>query len=317
MPEPEGQRLLSPMTRSSRSSATKQWRPDDAHLRAAWGVFLLAFGLSVVWLLTHGSSGTSHLVDGIFLLLCSLMAAFSMTRRLPVQNVIAVSLIILGISAIAIATVAYYGTDTGRKIGFNQEFGPPLLGSSQKNLLPWQMPFLVLALTLTSRETARLILRPWRREKNYGLWLMLLGAALVSLTCLALEPFANRANWWRWLAQDSEGSLPKLHSGAWFGTPWTAFACWFVFAIVIYWFAGPWFVVKRPHSTIPELTPICLWCLLLAYFIVGNIKAGLTIPAVVSAGAGGVVAFMAWRGWKLSQPPAPPAPVPALSNGAA
>lgn len=304
------------MTRPARSHAPRHWRPADVHLYAAWGVVLLAFGLSVAWLLTKGPTGPWRWFDGAFILLISLMSVFSVARRLPVQNIVPAALIILGTSAVAIATFAYYASDpsSNSKVGFGDSFGPSILNSNDKRLLPWQLPFLILAMTLSSRETTRLILRPWRREKNYGLWLLGISTLLVLFVCVAMEPFAIKvADWWKWQRDTS-------NADSWYGAPWWAFVCWLTLVLIVYWFAGPWLIVKRPLSMIPDLSPVGVWLLLLIYFTLGNITKiaeGLWQAVIAAVVAAIPVCFMAWRGWKLSQPPVTPAPAPASSSEAA
>ncbi|MGC8989819.1 MAG: hypothetical protein ACP5MD_06830, partial [Verrucomicrobiia bacterium] len=302
------------MTRPARSHAPRHWRPADAHLYAAWGAVLLAFVLSIGWLLTKGTDDTWRWFDGAFIFLISFMSVFAAARRFPVQNIVPAALIILATSAVAIATFAYYVSDPSStpKVGFNDD----ALGfkSNDKLLLPLQVPFLILAMTLSSRETTRLMLRPWRREKNYGLWLLGISTLLVLFICVAMEPFANKvATWWNWQRNTS-------NAYSWHGAPWWAFVCWGSLALVVYWFAGPWLIVKRPLSMIPDLSPAGVWLLLLAYFTLGNatkLADGLWQPVIAAIVAAIPVSFMAWRGWKLSQPPVTPAPVPASSSEAA
>ncbi|MCX8108007.1 MAG: hypothetical protein N3G20_04310, partial [Verrucomicrobiae bacterium] len=285
------------MTQSVRPRPSKQWRLSDAHLLGAWGAVLVSFLLSTAWLVFRGPAGAWQWLDCAFVFLVALMSMCSMARRMPVQNVVSAALVILGISSVVIATFAYYASDETRKIGF-QNFEPFVLKSNRSNLLPGRLPFLVLALALSSRETARLILRPWRRDKNYGLWLMVLGAGLVTATTLVIEPFANGvAGWWKWLPDSQTAE-------SWHGTPWWAFLCWFLLSLTVYWFAGPWFVVKRPPLVVPDLTPLGVWGLILAYFTIGNvwgnfsaaeIKGKLWTAILAAVIVAVPVAFMAWR----------------------
>ena len=48
------------------------------------------------------------------------------------------------------------------------------------DILPWTMPLLWIVAVFTARGVMRLILRPWRKTKTYGWWLIGLTAALVA-----------------------------------------------------------------------------------------------------------------------------------------
>lgn len=277
-------------------------------MRAAWMVFLLVFGLSIAWLVARKDAAPDwRALDGVFIFFAGLMSVWLVAKRLPIENVAAAGLIVLGTSAVAIATFAYYGTSLENKIGFTSDFGPSLLNSNQKRLLPWPVPFLVLGLTFSSRETARLLLRRWRREKNYGLLLMGVSGLLVVLVCSVLEPFAKGV-WWTW---------PEDANSFWFGLPWIAFVCWYALAVVVYWFAGPWLIVKRPLAVVPDLSPVGLWLLITLYFVIGNalkdLKAqwpAVAVGLITCAAAG----FLSWREWRNAQPQPTPVPAPASSN---
>jgi len=282
---------------------------DTYYYHIGWGVLLLAFVGSVILLVLRDRvSPAWRVLDGSLAFFAGVMALWLLARRFPLQNVAAVGLIILGTSALVTAVFAR-GADPDRTFKFAEGFGPGLMSGNKRLLLPWHIPFLVLALAAVSRETTRLILRPWRRERNYGLWLLGISSLLVMLAGLAVEPFAlHVGKWWVW------------HQGAtiasWLGVPWFAFVGWFCLAALVLAFAGPWFVVKRPWLQPPDLASLALWLLILLYFTIGN-ALGRAWPAVAAAVvSAGVVSFFAWRGWRLSQPPLNLAPA-APSSGAA
>jgi len=50
---------------------------------------------------------------------------------------------------------------------FGPEAGPQLFKT-----LPWAMPLIWVAAILNSRGVVRLILRPWRKIRSYGFWLI-------------------------------------------------------------------------------------------------------------------------------------------------
>jgi hypothetical protein len=245
------------------------------------------------------------LADGVFAFFVGLMALWSLARRFPLQNVAIIGLIVISLSALATVIFAHALYFT-----FNDEFGPSVLVSNGKRLLPWQVPFLALALTVTSRETARLVLRPWRRQKNYGLWLLGTASLLVVLLSLHVEPFAaGLGQWWTWAGNPA--------SMSWLGVPWVAFAAWFCLSGLVLGFASPWFIVKRPLALVPDLTPVALWGLILTYFAVGNALGRNWPPVGTALAALGLVGFLAWRGWRSSQPPITPPPGTASPNATA
>ena len=73
------------------------------------------------------------------------------------------------------------------------------------------MPLIWVVVILNSRGVARLILRPWRKIRNYGFWLIGLTAALTMLFDLAFDPFASRVkHYWLWVPT----KLPLTWQGA-------------------------------------------------------------------------------------------------------
>ena len=65
--------------------------------------------------------------------------------------------------------------------------GPRIFG-----VLAWPITALWIIAILNSRGVARLILRPWRKIRTYGFWLIGITAVLTVLFDVALEPFATR-----------------------------------------------------------------------------------------------------------------------------
>jgi len=80
---------------------------------------------------------------------------------------------------------------------FGVEAGPQLFKT-----LPWAMPLIWVVAVLNSRGVVRLILRPWRKLRSYGFWLIGLTAALTMLFDLAFDPFASRVKHYWLLAAD-------------------------------------------------------------------------------------------------------------------
>ena len=89
----------------------------------------------------------------------------------------------------------------------------------------WTVPALWANSVMNSRAVAKLLLRPWRSAENYGIWLMVLGAALAIVVALPLRP-----PWW-----------------------------WLLLAIGLQLAAVPWLIEKRPATPPPNYLPLWLW----------------------------------------------------------
>ena len=104
----------------------------------------------------------------------------ALARQLPLQNVL------LAAFVIALVGGAVHALGVTMEIPFGPfQFGPDA-GPQLFKTLPWAMPFIWVIAVLNSRGVARLILRPWRKIRNYGFWLIGLTAALTMLFDLAL-----------------------------------------------------------------------------------------------------------------------------------
>ena len=89
---------------------------------------------------------------------------------------------------------------------------------------------------------ARLILRPWRKLKNYGLWLISLTVVLTVALDLLFEPFASFVRrYWVW----EQTKLPV----SWQGVPLTNFLSWTIASILILAFITPAVVKKRSSGS--------------------------------------------------------------------
>jgi len=88
----------------------------------------------------------------------------------------------------------------------------------------------------------RLILRPWRKVKNYGFWLIGLTALLAVAFDLALEPFAwHVKHFWLW--------QPTRLSVTWQGTTLLNFIGWAFVSLLILAFATPSLIRKQPGGS--------------------------------------------------------------------
>jgi uncharacterized membrane protein len=222
-------------------------------------------------------------VHGVCLVLaaCTMLAALA--RWLPVQNVVACGLVLSLTSAMALAFSVKQGFPFGR-FEFSDALGPRLLEA-----VAWPVPFLWVAVLLASRQTAKVILQPWRRSKPYGWWLLGTATTLTAVQALALDPFGHRVmEWWTW---------PKTDTAVtWYGAPLLMVVGALLLAVALLVLAGPWLVSKRPTGRLPDFEPVWVWLGLMVWWTAGNLRAGLWLAAAVALLAGGAVFWLAWRG---------------------
>jgi len=211
----------------------------------------------------------------------------ALSRQLPAQNTLLAALIIAGIGSAAHTLGAATGIPFG-PFTYNPDAGPRLL-----NLLAWPLPLLWIVAVLNSRGVARLILRPWRKLRAYGFWLIGLTIVLTVLFDAALEPFAvNVKHYWLW--------QPTRIPFTWDGTPVTNFLGWLITTLLIMAFAAPVLIDKRvrPASRPPDYHPLLTWLLALILFGTGAATHQLWVAVGFCGIAGLVVATFALRGAK-------------------
>lgn len=223
-------------------------------------------------------------LEAVTCVIAGLAGCLVLFRRLPAQNAIGGGLVLLGLVALALTLSVRTGMPLG-EVEYGDRMGLWLLG-----LVPAPLPFLWVALLLTSRETARVMLRPWRRERYYGYGLLGAASLLVALSAVSLEPFAVTVqDWWSW---------PDHGSALWYGVPWTTFPVWLVVAAFMLLLATPWLVPKRPIPTPVTLYSPALWTLLNIWFLAGNLSHGVWAPGLIGLAAVGTVVVLSWWGWR-------------------
>ena len=217
------------------------------------------------------------LLDAAFIVIATAATMAGLWRRLPLQNVLmatgGIALIGGGFSAL------------GAKYGL--PFGPFVFGSGSGPLifktLAWAMPLIWVVIILNSRGVARLMLRPWRKNRSYGYRVIGLSAVLVFFFSLALEPFAFHVkHLWLWEPM----ALPLT----WQGVPIICFVAWGLITLLILLFITPALIVKKPRSKSgPELHPLCLWLggviLCAAGFAAGGMWAAMIVAVAIAIGA--------------------------------
>jgi uncharacterized membrane protein len=245
--------------------------------------FLLAaaFALTFANLFLRMDSGWP---EAVFILLATLSTLAALTRRLPLQNVLLVAFIIALIGGVAHALGAMSGIP----------FGPFLFGSEMGwkifNTLPWAMPLIWIVAVLNSRGVARLILRPWRKMRAYGFWLIGLTATLTMLFDCALEPFAAHAkHYWVW----PSAGLSLMPQGA----PLSNSVGWFLVTVLILAFATPVLINKQlSKRRMPDFHPLAVWLGGILLFAVAAALNGLWAATAADAAIGIVTAVFAVRG---------------------
>jgi uncharacterized membrane protein len=222
-------------------------------------LFLVQFTL--VWLnLWTGfpGFGNARWPDGVLLILAAATTLCSLTRQLPAQNVMLASVIVVFITG-AVQTL---GALTA--IPFGPYVYLPAIGQHLFEPLPWAVPIIWLVAILCARGVGRLMLRPWRKTRYYGFWLMGITAALVVLFDFGLEPFATRVKqFWFW--------SPTRAGLYWYSTPWVNFIGWAATALVILAFATPSLINKKPVKHPPDYHPLVVWLLVNLLFATGAI----------------------------------------------
>ncbi|HNQ88982.1 MAG TPA: carotenoid biosynthesis protein [Verrucomicrobiota bacterium] len=296
MPSPPTQRIPPDTLRRSPRGSTAfllPWAP--ACYRRGLAITAAAAALSLVAVLSSFSPGWCQWIHGGFVVLAAATALLGAARRLPIQNVVVAGLMIGATSLVIL--VAIQSPDLIAEPDDGSSLGPWILGR-----LPWQVPLWWMALLFSSRETARLLLRPWRRNRHYGYWLIAIAAALATLADAAFQPFGlHAAQWWEW-----KGRTPRL---AWHGYPAPAFLATFACSAVLLAFVTPWLIRKRPLAPSPTWDSAALWILLNLYLLIGNAARGLLAPAALTLLAIAAIAALGWRNSTASvSPPTVPAP---------
>jgi uncharacterized membrane protein len=222
--------------------------------------------------------------DVLLILLATASTLAALSRQLPWQNVLWAALIMVLVGGAAHALGEITGLPFGPFV-FEPAGGPKLFKT-----LPWAVPLLWVIAILNSRGVARLILRPWRKIKTYGFWLIGFTAVLVTLFDLALDPFAARVkHCWLW--------TPTKFPVTWQGAPLVNFLGWAAVSLFILALVTPVLINKRPRGkNSPDYHPLGIWLGALLLFSVATALKGLWPAAAVDAGIAVITAVFAIRG---------------------
>jgi len=222
--------------------------------------------------------------EALLLVLAAVGAVIALARQLPLENVLLAAAVMAlvggGAHALNVVTDIPFGPFT---------FGPEI-GYQFFRTLPWAMPLLWVAAILNSRGVARLVLRPWRKIKTYGFWLMGLTAALTALFVFALDPFASRVrHYWIW--------MPTKFPLTWLGAPLTDFLSWAFLSLLILAFVTPALIKKQlSRRSPPDFHPLAVWLGGILLFGIASAMCGLWPAVVADAIIFAVAAAFAIRG---------------------
>jgi putative membrane protein len=262
--------------------------------RPVFILFLVCAALNLVLLALQGSTGAPrrsadswHTLgrwpDGLLLASALVTSMLALGRRLPFQNVITATGLIVLLAGGLLGLTAWTG------IPFGPIFFTENAGTKIGDVLPWTLPLWWVVLLLNGRGVARLILRPWRKTPYYGFWVIGFTAALLVAFDLGLEPFAVFVrDYWLWR---TPRGVP-----AWYTAPWVNFLTWFVSASAILVFSVPWLINKNPVKRPMDYHPLIVWLVLNAWLALGNGMHGRWPAVVVTVIAGGITAVQAIRG---------------------
>ena len=263
-------------------------RPTSGEAQAvhkpAFILFLLLYGVNgLILALRIELPEDARWPEGLLLLATTATLLIGLSRRLPLQNVVMSTALIVAISG----TVLGLSSLTG--IPFGPRHFSAALGGQCFGLVPWAAPFIWIAAMVSSRGVARLIMRPWRKTNFYGFWVIGLTMALVLILEIGLEPYATQArHYWFWRTRES-----VLH---WYGTPWVNFLGWAVTVLGILVLTTPWLINKQPVKQPTDYHPLIVWLLLGVYFAAGNALRGFWPAAAAGLAPGLLAVFLAIRG---------------------
>ena len=225
--------------------------------------------------------------EGLLLVLAAASILASTTRQLPGQNVILAS----GIIAVLGGGAHLLGALTSVPFGpytYTARIGQPLVPP-----LPWALPFVWIVFILAARGAARLVLRPRRQRRNYGVEVIGLTALLTVLLYLGLEPYAAIVQrYWIW-------SPTKLPSN-WYTAPWVNFLGWGLVTLLILAFVTPALLNKKPVKFPPDYPPLVLWSLIQILFLTGAALHHLWPAVILISAQCALVPVLAVRGGRTA-----------------
>ena len=219
----------------------------------------------------------------VLLLLAVAATVCTLHQQLPLANVLQAAVLtgVIGAAACGFSSVS--------GIPFGLIVFRGTAGVGEWNAIPCLIPLFWVVAILNSRGAARLMLRPWRRSRNYGFWLIGLTIGLTLLFVAALEPFARARHLWLW--------LPTRVPAVWHGASPLVFLGWAFVTLLILAFITPMLIRKQPGQPPPtDTVPAVLWAGMVLWFAIGAGRAGLWSAVEVDALEILCVAFFCWCG---------------------
>jgi uncharacterized membrane protein len=233
--------------------------------------------------LTFNLPGKPGWPEAMLILLAATGTITALARQLPLQNVLLAAFVIALLGGAAHALGVMVGIPFGPFL-FGPDAGPQLF-----NTLPWAMPLIWVVAVLNSRGVARLILRPWRKIRSYGFWLIGLTAALTMLFDLAFDPFASRVkHYWLW--------MPTKFPVAWQGAPLVNFLSWAVVVLMMLALVTPVLINKNPVRRMPDFHPLAVWLGAILLFGIVSAEHGMWMSVALDGAIAVLPATFAIRG---------------------
>lgn len=243
---------------------------------------LLVLGQTISRTLLLGKPGWA---ETLLVITTALATLTSLARQLSGIKVL------LAAAIIGLAGGIAHGVGVKTAIPFGPFVYTDSIGPKIFDTVAWAMPGLWIIIALNARGVARLIMKPWRKLKSYGFWVIGVATVLVVLMNLALEPFATRhAHYWVW--------LPTKFPFTWHGMPWINSLGWALTTLLMLAFATPFLVNKnsRSRKLPPDYHPLIVWLLLLTLFSASAAMNQLWSATALCAGTAMVSAIFAVRG---------------------
>jgi uncharacterized membrane protein len=250
-----------------------------------WGLNVV---LGLVFLLELAAPGDNREWDVATIALACIASVAALARQLPLQNVLPAAVIAAAVGGLAQALSA--------NPSFSLPFGPVVFNSSAGtrifDTIPWTVPLFWVIAIFNGRGLARLMLRPARKMKNYGFWLIGLTAVLATAFDVALEPYAwHVKHFWLW--------QPTRLAVTWQGVSLLNFLAWPFVVLLILVLASPLLIRKQPgNPSAPDIHPLLLWLGALMLFAIGAARLRQWGPVGVDAGIGIITATFAVRGMR-------------------
>jgi len=269
---------------ANRRSSHAPTAASQLWLRVLVGACLIQ--VLLVWLSVWTSFpgfGEAGWPEALLLVLLAASLIVSASTQLPAQNVLLATAIIIIISILVHLLAGGTSIPFGPRV-YSDSLGPRLF-----DWVPWAMPLVWVVAIFSSRGVARLIMRPWRKTRSYGFWVMGLTILLVLLFDLGLEPYATQVrHYWTW--------NPTHALLFWYRTPWVNFVGWAATTGLILAFATPSLINKRPAKHATNFYPPAIWLLANVLFLTAALVQHLWMGAAVEVTGMIIAVILALRG---------------------